>query len=153
MGQHWTDLSKPCFWGERQKVYSLRRWLSNPSERKTTLSNTNIGRLFTIVTKVAKPQEVNFYLLVSIFFSGLTDTFYRKHKHEETTEVLPKPQHTALTLLFLLADKTVYDVDDQINIARAIVLHADMVCYWQTPQHLKIPTKKSVENFAVVLYC
>lgn len=45
-------------------------------------------------------------------------------------EVLPKPHHTALTLLFLLADKTVYDVDDQISITRAVVLHADMVCYW-----------------------
>lgn len=130
MAQHWTDLSKPCCWGVRQKFYRLRRWLSNPSEWKTTLANTNIGRLFTIVTKVAKPQEVNFHLLVSIFFSGLRDTFYWKHKHEGTTEVLPKPHHTVLTMLFFLADKTAYDVDDQINITRAVVLHADMVCYW-----------------------
>lgn len=130
MAQHWTDLSKPCCRGERQKVYRPRRWLSNPSEWKTTLANTNIGRLFTIVTKVAKPQEVNFHVPVSIFFSGVTDTFYTMHKHEETMEVLPKPHHTALTLLFLIAYKTVYDVDDQINLTRAVVLHADMVWYW-----------------------
>lgn len=109
---------------QAEKVTQLPFWVENHSW------NTNIGRLFTIVTKVAKPQEVNFHLLVSIFLSGLRDTFYWNHKHEGTTEVLPKPHHTALTMLFFLADKTAYDVDDQINMTRAVVLHADMVCYW-----------------------
>lgn len=59
-------------------------------------------------------------------------------------EVLPKPHHTALTLLFLLANKTVCHVDDQSNIKRAVVLHADMVCYWANTTAFKNSYQKKV---------
>lgn len=52
-----------------------------------------------------------------------------------------------ITQLFLLAYKTVYDVDDRINVTRAVVLHADMVWYWvHITAFKKFLQKKGIEN-------